>query len=556
MSKKSFYSCNKIRGILAGFLSQFIHPYLWIMHDISPLIAAFIFNTHFRSIKTIAPPTQGQLASIETVYSLFQWIGAVFGHPLALKIGHRNLMAITSILSAILQFICSFCDQSWQFFTVLGVLNGFVLGQNYFIGLNSAWNRFKQRSPFILSVIQSGFPFGVQFFMAFTNYLVNPDSKENIYSYDVSMRIPHFFRMISLYIFSLGVLLYFIMPRYKIKQAQYNDHEFYASEGFGNESPGRDSNFFEKETELNLSHSVTETEISSTDTNFYLESPTPETNIADTRFQADDRMPRETTQRLTSEKDKSPKPAPKISTPHPDNSPSKNPDLAIPELQFFSTADVTFDSIGFSDTLRRLILCTISIRFLQSFMALILPSIIDSYAALVWTEISGYYFRRHSKSIVPITIYYRVQGNATGRLVFGLMLRKWDSIWCLNLMNSFRLVQLVVLWFGNSNFHVFFGCIGCLFFCGGGRNVCSVLLSNKLFGKINAQLLVPIYFSTEIFAGALGGALIGVFGLNSWKLQMVFVIFLAMSSLVLFSLKRKKKVVSFEIGKEEYEGEN
>ena len=114
----------------------------------------------------------------------------------------------------------------------------------------------------------------------------------------------------------------------------------------------------------------------------------------------------------------------------------------------------------------------------------------------------------------------------------------------------------MVLWFGNSNFHVFFGCIGCLFFCGGGRNVCSVLLSNKLFGKINAQLLVPIYFSTEIFAGALGGALIGVFGLNSWKLQMVFVIFLAMSSLVLFSLKRKKKVVSFEIGKEEYEGEN
>jgi MFS family permease len=102
MSKKNFYSCNKIRGILAGFLSQFIHPYLWIMHDISPLIAAFIFNTHFRSIKTIAPPTQSQLASIETVYSLFQWIGAVFGHPLALKIGHRNLMAITSILSAIL----------------------------------------------------------------------------------------------------------------------------------------------------------------------------------------------------------------------------------------------------------------------------------------------------------------------------------------------------------------------------------------------------------------------------------------------------------------------
>jgi hypothetical protein len=37
---------------------------------------------------------------------------------------------------------------------------------------------------------------------------------------------------------------------------------------------------------------------------------------------------------------------------------------------------------------------------------------------------------------------------------------------------------------------------------------------------------------------------------------MVFVIFLCMSSLVLFSLKRKKKVVSFEIGKEDYEGEN
>ena len=42
--------------------------------------------------------------------------------------------------------------------------------------------------------------------------------------------------------------------------------------------------------------------------------------------------------------------------------------------------------------------------------------------------------------------------------------------------------------------------------------MCSVLLSDKLFGKVNAQLLVPIFFSTEIFVVVIREAILEVVG--------------------------------------------
>ena len=56
-----------------------------------------------------------------------------------------------------------------------------------------------------------------------------------------------------------------------------------------------------------------------------------------------------------------------------------------------------------------------------------------------------------------------------------------------------------MLYLFNEQFGVFFICIGGIFFCAGSRVVSSVLLSNKLYGKVNAQLLVPLYFSSDVF---------------------------------------------------------
>ena len=153
--------------------------------------------------------------------------------------------------------------------------------------------------------------------------------------------------------------------------------------------------------------------------------------------------------------------------------------------------DLAFDSIGFYDSIKRLILCVSSFRFCLSFFSLILSATIDSYGSVLWSEIASYYYKNRTSSIVPFTLLYKIMTNVVGRISIGVILKKYDSIVCLLHLNYVRIILILFLYLFNEQFSIFFICIGGIFFCSGSRIVSSVLLSNKLFGKVNAQLLVP-----------------------------------------------------------------
>ena len=135
----------------------------------------------------------------------------------------------------------------------------------------------------------------------------------------------------------------------------------------------------------------------------------------------------------------------------------------------------------------------------------------------MWQEIGNYYYKNHTNKIIPITISYKICTNVLGRLFIGLALIKYDSVQCLFGLNCLRCFFIVILYFFDNIFNVFVVCVGGVFFCAGGRIVCCVLLCNKLFGKVNAQLLVPIYFMTDVFGKFLRDSLMVQFGLNSIK---------------------------------------
>ena len=74
---------SKIRSIMAGFFSQFLHPYQWCLSDLSLLIGSYLYNLYptISQSNDLILKEQNQLLNLEAIYSIAQWIGSILGQP-------------------------------------------------------------------------------------------------------------------------------------------------------------------------------------------------------------------------------------------------------------------------------------------------------------------------------------------------------------------------------------------------------------------------------------------------------------------------------------------